>query len=576
VEEPVHLRIHAHLNAHSCALDEWAGLFCDLPVVCYVYKYECAHVGTYFQTKRATKEQNMANFDIVCDLDMWLDDEVTDYELIDCETIPVSAEIPIPVSADISVPVSAEIPVPVSPKILVPVPVSAECIILPNASIAIPEESLATIPTEEEINDFIHQQRPRNTIYKTVSDLGKLKGFLTSRGDNRQVYDIPPHELNTLLRPFFLTMRKTDGKEFEPSTLDSILRSIDRHLRDNNYPVSIIRDHAFQSTHAVLTAKKKQLVEVHGKGQRPNAATAISFEEEEKLWNAAKLGMDTPQALLHTMWYFNNFFGFRGKDEHHKLKFGDIVAGVDKDGTKYLECAVDRGSKNRPASEVGSANHKKAKKIRPRLWENKQNPSRCPVAAHALYMSKIPPDMQNSGSNFYLTPIPEKHFDPMGATWYKRCNLGVKSLSAIMSHMSDGVLEGRFTNHSGRKTTIQRLKDAKVPDTDIIQLTGHTNTTSLKSYDKVSKNRQMEMSRILCRQTTAAPIVPAHATPAPIVPAHASSTITSFAADIPTVPTSVANTATLSSSLQGIFAGTTITGGVFNFNIVLPACPEPK
>jgi hypothetical protein len=39
-------------------------------------------------------------------------------------------------------------------------------IILPNASIAIPEESMATIPTEEERNDLIHQQRPRNTTYK--------------------------------------------------------------------------------------------------------------------------------------------------------------------------------------------------------------------------------------------------------------------------------------------------------------------------------------------------------------------------------------------------------------------------
>jgi hypothetical protein len=38
---------------------------------------------------------------------------------------------------------------------------------------------------------------------KTMSDLAKLKGFLTSRGDNRQVYDIPHMNLTLCSVPSF-------------------------------------------------------------------------------------------------------------------------------------------------------------------------------------------------------------------------------------------------------------------------------------------------------------------------------------------------------------------------------------
>ena len=43
-------------------------------------------------------------------------------------------------------------------------------------------------------------------------------------------------------------------------------------------------------------------------------------------------------------------------------------------------------------------------------------------------------------------------------------------------------LPGRKTNHSGRKTTVKRLKEANFENTDIIQVTGHKNVQSLNSY----------------------------------------------------------------------------------------------
>lgn len=63
---------------------------------------------------------------------------------------------------------------------------------------------------------------------------------------------------------------KKNGEQYEPPTVDSVFRSIVRHLRDIHYPHS---EHWFQSTLALVTAKRKHLVETHGMGQRLNAYT---------------------------------------------------------------------------------------------------------------------------------------------------------------------------------------------------------------------------------------------------------------------------------------------------------------
>ena len=71
-----------------------------------------------------------------------------------------------------------------------------------------------------------------------------------------------------------------------------------------------------------------------------------------------------------------------------------------------------------------------------------------------------------------------------------------------MKTVTEDILPGRHTNHAGRKTTVQRLKDAKVDEGDIIQLTGHSTVSSLKQYDRASLERQNHMASILCRTET--------------------------------------------------------------------------
>ena len=76
--------------------------------------------------------------------------------------------------------------------------------------------------------------------------------------------------------------------------------------------------------------------------------------------------------------------------------------------------------------------------------------------------------------------------------------MGKDRIGSIMKRMacSAGVT-GKKTNHSARKTMVTALTNKNVPETQIIQLTGHKNLQSLNSYKKASMEQQKDMSHVL-------------------------------------------------------------------------------
>ena len=76
--------------------------------------------------------------------------------------------------------------------------------------------------------------------------------------------------------------------------------------------------------------------------------------------------------------------------------------------------------------------------------------------------------------------------------------MGADRIGKIMKKMAENAkLCGKKTNHSARKTMVTTLCKENVPETQIIQLTGHRNLQSLNSYKKASLQQQKEMSHIL-------------------------------------------------------------------------------
>ena len=75
-----------------------------------------------------------------------------------------------------------------------------------------------------------------------------------------------------------------------------------------------------------------------------------------------------------------------------------------------------------------------------------------------------------------------------------------------------GIIDKKITNHSVRKTMIQRLVDSKFTPNEVAQLSGHKNLKSLDSYMTTSNETQKQMSLMLSGGTDQAE-KPAKASP---------------------------------------------------------------
>ena len=339
----------------------------------------------------------------------------------------------------------------------------------------------------DDIETFIKENQNHNTVRKTKSDLNILKKWFHGVEENRDILEIPPVELDKLLSHFFVKVRKADGTDYEPDSLTSFQRSIDRYIRENNKLYSILTDKEFRKSRESLEAKRKELRR-SGKGRRPNKAIGLTSQEADKLWDEGQLGCHSPISLLKTVWFNNTLhFGWRARDEHRKLQQGDLQLKKEEgpSGREYVMWVTERGSKTR----TGAKDKMPERHFNPRMYAT--NTERCPVKMYKTYLDRIPESKRSTDSPFYLAYICK----PKTTVWYKASPLGINSLGNFMKDMAaKASLEGRHTNHSARRTMITKLRHENINPLDIAQLSGHKNLKSLDSYSEASEDQQRRMS----------------------------------------------------------------------------------
>ena len=143
--------------------------------------------------------------------------------------------------------------------------------------------------SEDDVDKLIAQQEKENTKKKTMYDLNIVLKFLREvRKEERELEKIPPEELNVYLGEFIIAARTKKGEQYEPSSLRGMLSSVDRYLTRRYYGKRLFVDPEFTRLTDALKAKQKELKK-QGRGNKPNATTALSDEEidilfEKKSW----------------------------------------------------------------------------------------------------------------------------------------------------------------------------------------------------------------------------------------------------------------------------------------------------
>jgi integrase len=313
------------------------------------------------------------------------------------------------------------------------------------------------------------------------------------------VMNVPAATLDKLLGKFFKDVRKQNGGEYEPDSISSFQKSIQRHLKELKLPLNILQDEEFRRSREVLAAKRKNLVK-QGRGNKPNACRELTTEEEEKLFESGEFGCHNPEALQCTLWWFFSLhFGFRARDESRKLCWGDLELQNDPEaGKEVLVWMAERGSKTRKGMEGAHQ-----RQFNPKIFAT--GTERCRVRFFKLFESHRPEKAKAPSYPFFLA-INHKGWREKPNGWYKLSPLGKNQIGKFLPKAAQKAgLQAcgkKIANHSVRKTSISRLLDGGTPENFVAQLSGHKNLQSLSSYKSASITHQRKMSDILQQQSS--------------------------------------------------------------------------
>ena len=84
------------------------------------------------------------------------------------------------------------------------------------------------------VDDFIADQRNKNTAQKAQRDVKLLQLFLVNKNEERNIKDILTEELNEYVNNFIIWFKTKDGKEYEPSSLRNLLASFEQNRKNDS------------------------------------------------------------------------------------------------------------------------------------------------------------------------------------------------------------------------------------------------------------------------------------------------------------------------------------------------------
>ena len=107
-----------------------------------------------------------------------------------------------------------------------------------------------------EKSSLLNVQENKNTARKTKSNVRLFQEFLKHKGVEKRMEEIPASELCAHMETFILSVRKKNFDNYQPSTLEAMVQSIFRYLKEKKYTKNEQSDE-FSGLRGVLRAKKK-------------------------------------------------------------------------------------------------------------------------------------------------------------------------------------------------------------------------------------------------------------------------------------------------------------------------------
>ncbi|CAC5389685.1 unnamed protein product [Mytilus coruscus] len=267
-------------------------------------------------------------------------------------------------------------------------------------------------------------------------------------------------ELNYFISRFICDVRKTDGTEYPPDTLYSLVICLQLYMDTLGYNHKFLSDSSFIQIKNSLDNVMKLRAEVRVPKKQ---AEEISLEEEEKLWASGSLGSDNARHLLNTLVYLIGLnFALRAKSK----------------------------------ADEGGIKHKNVKRKSVVAYQNTENQARCVVNLFELYASHCPPFPRKADA-LYLRPLKI----PNGNIWYADQPIGRHSLANIVASIcQEAGIGGYRTNHSLRASAATRMYDAGVDEQLICEVTGHR-SNAVRNYKRTNEKQKRKINSVIQGRT---------------------------------------------------------------------------
>lgn len=327
-----------------------------------------------------------------------------------------------------------------------------------------------------DISENIGKSVSDNTKRSKAYIWGQFTAFCSERnyqfdGETTDIY------LANILKDWAYNMRKMDGQDYKESTVKTVWNTTSKILMEKFYneygrKINPFDDVTYKEAREARNAKRKELQTIPEK--RKQSSTSLCYNEFKKLVDTCD--ENTPDGLIKKVFYvFSYELAWRG-GEATKCMHNFFKPEIDNIGNK-----TGRIEYNSIFSKTAQGGNKKCADSK-WLVTNNNNPSLCPVRLFNKYVEKR---RNVSCDRFFLTANPIS-IAAISKRWYKNVPVGRNTMST-WTHKAAKTAgldldRKKITNHSLRASAVTALAKNGVGEEQLIKITGHTSTSSIRPY----------------------------------------------------------------------------------------------
>lgn len=349
--------------------------------------------------------------------------------------------------------------------------------------------------SNDEISEEILNLTPVNTIKTQTSVWRQFMEFCDHRKYELN-QETSNEDLAVILKDWAFNMKKVDGSEYKEGvvkTMWNISAKLvqKKYFEEFNRKIDPFKDLVFEDARKARGAKRRQLQAIPEK--RKSSSAALTSEQINKI--VQTFDEDSPSGLqrkfyqicaVELAWRGNeavscqtNFF------KKEMDNYGNPTGRVEYN--PIFSKTTQGGEKPVAASKW--------------LTSNTQCPNQCPVRLLEKMLNKRSRNIKTN--RLFLTPNPEWR---KTGIWYKNSPVGLNQLSKWTQLGAESiglnVKKIKVTNHSNRSSAVSNLTKSGANLQEIIQITGHSSTESLKPYLKLTNEHHYNIIEKIRSKTT--------------------------------------------------------------------------